>query len=471
MGISSPNFLIIMSDEHAPQFSSVYGHRIVRTPQMARLAAEGVTFDAAYCNSPLCVPSRLSFMTGKYVSQIGGWDNAKPLPIDTLTWPYLLREHGYTTALSGKMHLIGPDQLHGFEMQLARDIHAEDIHPLWPWRDQITPASEPWHHVLEAGAGTTKEILADDAAEAAALDYLCDPQRKQQPFALCVGFIAPHFPFIVPDVYYSQYSESEIDLPELPDGHLDSLPAFPAQMRIEYGFDRYTEEQVRRARAAYYGLITYLDDKLGRLLDALEECSLADDTVVIHTSDHGELLGEHGLWRKMSFYEHSSRIPLQIRLPEQSGSGERIDLPVSLVDVTATILDLAGVDENRRTELELPGHPLTESIHGTGSTERSVVCEYTAHGANTPRGMIRHGPWKLCIAHGRPDERELYNLDSDPGEFTNLAGEEKYQKTIQGLESILMDVWSDPDSLDKSIRADQEARRIIREVQSESSLF
>ncbi|MGH2541401.1 MAG: sulfatase-like hydrolase/transferase, partial [Ardenticatenaceae bacterium] len=247
---SHPNFLIIMSDEHGPMFSSACGHPLVQTPNMDRLALQGVTFDAAYCNAPLCVPSRLSFMTGQFVSHCQGWDNAKPLPSDAMTWPYLLRSQGYDAALSGKMHLVGLDRLHGFRAQLAFDPHADGhrdaeaarrlglstggAHPIFLWEDGIPAATQPWPSVKEARAGTGSMIEADDTIEEAALAYLREPARREQPFALCVGFVAPHFPFIVPEPYFSMYYPHKTDLPQDPPGHLDNLP--PAAQRLRQAF-------------------------------------------------------------------------------------------------------------------------------------------------------------------------------------------------------------------------------------------
>ena len=325
-----------MTDEHGAQFSGTYGHPFIATPAMDRLAAEGVTFDAAYCNNPLCVPSRLSFMTGQYTQRCRGWDNATPLAADALTWPHLLGAAGYDVALSGKMHLIGDDPLHGFQEQLARDLHIELQHPIFAWDDGVPEAREPWPGVVRTesrvppgpgaeghpaadedaatpptGPGRSPEIDADDEAVDAALAYLRARAHgpDARPFALCVGLIAPHFPFVVPEPFFSQYFPHHADLPALPDGHLDTLPPAARRLRRAFGFHGHTDAQVRRARAAYYGLVSYADDKLRQLLDALDECGLVDDTVVIHTSDHGEMLGEHGLWRKMSFYEQSARVP------------------------------------------------------------------------------------------------------------------------------------------------------------------
>lgn len=483
-----PNLLIIMSDEHGPMFSGTYGHPLVQTPNMDRLADQGVTFDAAYCNAPLCVPSRLSFMTGRFVSNCGGWDNATPLPSDALTWPFLLRSIGYDAALSGKMHLIGPDRLHGFEAQLAYDPHGggeEDTattqrlglspggrHPVYRWRDGIPAAPEPWPGVTEARAGTGPMIQADDAIEAAALGYLRDPARASSPFALCVGFVAPHFPFVVPEPYFSQYYPDAADLPDMPEGHLEDLPPAAQRLRQAFGFYGYTEDQVRRARAGYYGLITYLDDKIGRLLDALHENGLAENTVVIHTSDHGESLGEHGLWRKMSFYEQSARVPLQVSWPGVIEGGRRVAGATSLVDVTATILDVAGASQDQVQALSLDGDSLLSLMRGeTEDWKDFAFVEHMAHGTDRPRAMVRQGNWKLCYSHGEPPEFELYDLNADPGEFTNLAYGPDHRDVRERLLARVLDVWGDPDRLTGEIVSSQEARLLIRNVMGDHAIF
>ncbi len=176
-----PNLLIIMSDEHAPQFSGAYGHPLVQTPHLDRLVAEGVLFEQAYCNTPLCVPSRMSFMTGRFVHNTGAFDNASPLASDAVTWAHRLRTVGYDVVLAGKQHFVGPDKLHGFRAQLSRDLHAEKRHPIFDWADGTPPAPVPWPVLAKAGPGTTTEIEVDDEVEAAALAYLRDPARREQP--------------------------------------------------------------------------------------------------------------------------------------------------------------------------------------------------------------------------------------------------------------------------------------------------
>ena len=483
-----PNFLIIMSDEHGPMFSGTYGNPLVQTPSMDRLATRGATFDAAYCNAPLCVPSRLSFMTGRYVSRCRGWDNATPLPSDAITWPYLLRSVGYDAVLSGKMHLIGPDRLHGFREQLAYDPHGggsrdaatagrlglstEGMHPIYLWKDGIPVATEPWPSVADARAGTGPMIEADDSIEAAALAYLRDPARRSQPFALCVGFVAPHFPFVVPDRYFSMYYPEMTDMPDLPPGHLEDLPPAAHRLRRAFGFHGYTEDQVLRARAAYYGLVTYVDDKIGRLLDALEERGLDDNTVVIYTSDHGESLGEHGLWRKMNFYEQSARVPLQVSGPGVVPAGRRVANPVSLVDLTATILEMAGVPAEWRRSPETDGDSLLPLMRGESAEWKDeAFAEHLAHGTDRARAMLRQGSWKLCYSHGNPPELELYDLESDPGEFTNLAGYPSHREVQDALLARIMELWGDPDRLTREIVSGQETRLLIRGVLGDRALF
>ena len=483
-----PNFLIIMSDEHGPMWSSAYGHPFVRTPNMERLADMGATFDAAYCNAPLCVPSRLSFMTGRYVSNCEGWDNAKPLPSDVLTFPYALRSVGYDTALAGKMHLVGQDDLHGFGAQLSYDAHggghrADDaaenpalstggMHPIHLWDDGAPTAAEPWQSVKEARAGTGPMIDADDAAEAAALAYLRDPARRDSAWALCVGFVAPHFPFIVPERWFSMYWPEFADLPDNPPGHLANLPPAARRLRRWFGFDGYSDDEIRRARAAYYGLITYLDDKIGSLLDALDETGMAENTVVVHTSDHGESLGEHGLWRKMNFYEQSARVPLQIAWPGVIGGGQRFSGAASLVDATATILDAAGVDERTVALMNPDGASLLPQLRGEDVPPRDFAfSEHLAHGTDKPMAMLREGRWKLIYGHGDPPETELYNLETDPGEFRNLANDGVHAAVQRRLAAKIMDMWGDADALNRRIRASQRSRLLIRRVMGDGAAF
>ena len=452
-----PNILIIMSDEHAPMYSSVYGHPIVQTPNMERLAAAGATFDAAYCNSPLCMPSRMSFMTGRLVHHIGAWDNVTPLRSDEVTWAHRLRAQGYDVALSGKQHFGGPDQLHGFQRQLARDLHAERYHAIHTWDEGIVPAEQPWQEVYAAGPGATEELEVDDLAQQRALEYLRDPVRQARPWALNVSFIAPHFPLIAPQRFWDMYPPAEMDLPLIPDGHLDQLHPMAQRIRAMFGFPQFPDDVVRRARAGYYALISYFDEKIGELLDVLTATGQYENTVIIHISDHGDMNGEHGMWRKSNFYEASSRAPLQIAWPGRIAGGQRFAEVVSLVDVTATIGDIAGDDCN----LPLDGDSLLPLLTGRESDWKDeAFCEYLAHGSDRPMAMLRRGRFKLNYSWG--ERAELYDLEADPGEFHDLASSAEHQDLAADMRKRLLSDW-DPAALDQQVRASQRRQKYIED--------
>ena len=455
--MSKPNFLIIMSDEHAPMYSSVYGHSIVRTPNMDRLAAAGATFDAAYCNSPLCMPARMSFMTGRFIHHIGAWDNVTPLRSDQVTWAHRLRARGYDVALSGKQHFGGVDQLHGFQQQLARDLHAERYHPIHTWDDGIVPAQQPWHEIYAAGPGSTEELEVDDLVQQRALEYLRDPARQANPWALNVSFIAPHFPLVAPQRFWDMYPPEDMDLPIIPEGHLENLHPLAQRIREMFGFPRFPDDVVKRARAAYYALITYLDEKIGELIDALIATDQFENTVIIHISDHGDMNGEHGMWRKSNFYEASSRVPLQVVWSRKIAAGRRFSEVVSLVDVTATVCDIAG----DTCDLPLDGHSLLPLLtDGDPSWKDEAFCEYLAHGSDRPMAMLRRGRYKLNYSWGDPVE--LYDLEADPGEFQDLSDVVDYQRLVQEMTADLLSNW-DPAALDRQVRASQRQQKYIEE--------
>ena len=460
---NQPNILIIMSDEHAPQYSSVYGHSLVQSPNMERMAEMGVTFDNAYCNSPICGPSRMSFMTGRYIYRIGTYDNGFPMSSDAVTWAHRLRNVGYDVVLSGKQHFCGPDQLHGFRTQLARDLHAE----LWTkngvphgaanWEAGIVKAKKPWGGVAEAGPGTTTSIEVDDRVEEAALAYIKAAADKDRPWCLNVGFIAPHFPLVVPRRFWDLYPRDQIDMPEIPEGHLENMHPVYKRLRTMFGLVDFPERLVRRARAGYYGLITYLDKKIGRLIDALEETGQRDNTIIIHTSDHGEMNGEHGMWRKSNMYEASARVPLQIVWPGQIPGGLRVPQNVSLVDLVATILDMSGASKEIAP---LDGDSLLPLIAGDAETWKDeAFCEYLAHGVLRPVGMLKQGDYKLNLSLG--DAPELFNIAEDPGEFNDLSESAEHREIRDAMRARLLEIWGDPEAIEQRVRQSQRERHFI----------
>lgn len=453
--MTHPNFLVIMSDEHDPRVSSPYGHPFVRTPAMQRLADNGVVFNNAYCNSPLCVPSRASFMTGKHLHRIGVWDNGVPLATDEPTWAHRLNALGYETALAGKMHFIGPDQRHGFVHLLHRDIHARADMRTTTWgAEPSVPRAGMRRRVEEAGPGDSGHQRYDDEVAERALAFLADPTRREHPWALCASFITPHFPLIAREPYFNLYYPDHADVPLIPPGHLEQQHPQSRRLRQYFSSDGFTEEEVRRARAAYYGLVTFCDERIGWLLEELDAQGLAENTAVIYVSDHGEMLGQHGMWWKCSFYEGSVRIPLIISWPGGIAPGRRFNSVTSLIDVVRTVLNLAGDDA-----ADLDGANLLPLLAGSASDgDGLALAEYEGHGAVTPARMVRRGQFKLNYYHEEP--AELFDLERDPDEFENLAASSDYAAIRSELLALALRDW-DPDAISCRVRDSQHRRGII----------
>ena len=445
-----------MSDEHAPQVSSPYGHPFVQTPHMQRLADQGVVFEQGYCNSPLCVPSRASFMTGRHLHRIGVWDNGVPLASDEPTWAHRLNAAGYDTALAGKMHFVGPDQRHGFQQRLVEDIHGRGNAGGPDWEAGVREGGPQMRHrIEEAGRGDSVHQQYDDEVVARSVDYMYDPARRDRPWALCASLITPHFPLIVRQPYFDRNFPRHADLPAPPAGHGEHQHPANERLRTHFSSYGYSDEQVARARAAYYGLVSFCDDKIGALLDAVKQSGQADNTVIIYVADHGEMYGEHGMWWKCTLYEQSVRIPTIVAWPGTYRSGSRVAAPVSLIDVVRTVVDLAGCQD----VAGLDGDSMVALLEGRADGWKQLaIAEYEGHGAITPARMVRRGRYKLNYYHGEP--AELYDLERDPGELRNLVDQLDQAQARRELTAIALDGW-DPVEIDRRVRESQQRRKIV----------
>ncbi len=343
-----PNILVVMVDQLSALFLRAYGHPVTKSPTIDRLAEEGVVFENAYTPSPLCGPARTAFMTGALPSRTGAYDNSAEFRSSIPTFAHYLRLEGYRTCLSGKMHFVGADQLHGFEERLTTDVYPGDF----GWTPDWSKPGERidwWYHTMssvkQAGvAEMTNQLEYDDEVAFHAIRRLYDYARYERdaPLALCVSFTHPHDPYVARQRYWDLYADDEIDLPASPSMPYDELDPHGQRLwnACAMGDFEITEDDVRSSRHGYYASLAYVDEKIGEVLTALEACGLADDTVVFFTSDHGEFLGEHGLFYKMSFREHPARVPLIVRCPARFAP-RRVREPVSLVDVLPTLVDLA----------------------------------------------------------------------------------------------------------------------------------
>jgi choline-sulfatase len=461
MTVRAPNILIVMADQMAPAFLPIYGHASTRAPNMLSLADSGVVFESVYCNSPLCSPSRASFMTGSLPSRTRVYDNASEFPADIPTFAHHLRLRGYRTILSGKMHFCGPDQLHGFEERLTTDIYPADFGwtPDWDHPDE----RPSWYHnmssVAEAGVCLrTNQLDFDDevafAAERAIFDIARSNDRR--PFLIIASFTHPHDPFAVPQRYWDLYRDQDIELPGPPVAPA-ALDPHSRRLRHVCAMDAepVTEAQVRNARRAYLGAIAYVDDQLGRLMQALRAGGLADDTIVILTSDHGEMLGERGLWYKMSFFEGASRVPLVVASPGRFAPS-RVSASVSLVDLLPTLVDLAGGDAAALGS-SVDGRSLGAHLAGRAGHDEAIG-EYLAEGAVAPLMMIRRGAFKFIHSPADPDQ--LYDVKRDPGERDNLAGSAPHADRIAAFRAEVAVRW-DLAALDAEVRRSQRRRRLV----------
>lgn len=384
---AKPNFLILMADQLTAGALPAYGNRVARTPHIDALAAAGHVVESFYCNSPLCAPSRYSFLAGRLPAAIGAYDNAAEFPAEVPTFAHYLRSAGYQTVLAGKMHFCGPDQLHGFEERLTTDIYPADFGWTPDWsRFEHRPS---WYHsmdsVTQAGPCVrTNQIDFDDETVYSARQKLFDIARGRdgRPFAMVVSMTHPHDPYTVPTDYWARYEGVDIDLPRVSLAP-EELDPHSVRLRHVVGLATtpITPAQVLAARRAYYGAVSYVDDQVGLLLRTLRESGMADNTVVVLLADHGDMLGERGLWYKMTFFEPACRIPLIVHAPGRVAPG-RSAAAASLVDVLPTLAELAGIEAGR-LDGDLDGHSLVPRFHGAPGHDE-VVGEYLAEGAVAP---------------------------------------------------------------------------------------
>lgn len=456
-----PNILMIMADQLAPQALPFYGNRVCKTPHLDRLAANSVVFDNAYCNYPVCVPSRASMMSGRLTPAIEVWDNACELASSQPTMAHYLRHLGYHTVLSGKMHFIGPDQLHGFDERTVTDVYPSGFDWVADWNagPAFVPSATGLNGVVEAGpaARTLQEDFDEEVAHAT-VQTIYDLARRGNdagPWFQVASFTSPHTPFVADQQYWDRYDPDEIDAPGVGTLPFEDLDYASRALFFAHGRHRHrlTEDDLRRARHGYYAMISFIDDKVGKILKALEVSGQADNTVVLFCADHGEMLGERGMWFKQSFHEWSARVPLMISAPERY-TPHRVKDCVSLVDLLPTLVGIGG------GEVTLPcdGVSLEPALAG-GTTRDLVVSDYYGIGPCVPHRMVRQGQFKLIYTHGHPDL--LFDLDADPEELRNLAGDPAHADTLARLKTILMDGW-DPDAIDQQIRVSQAERLFLK---------
>ncbi|WP_300519073.1 choline-sulfatase [Aliiroseovarius sp.] len=458
--MTKPNILIFMVDQLNGTLFPDGPADWLHAPNLKKLAARSVRYQNAYSPSPLCAPARASFMTGQLPRRTGVYDNAAEFRSDIPTYAHHLRNRDYQTSLSGKMHFVGPDQMHGFEERLTTDVYPSDF----GWTPDYRKPGERidwWYHNMGSvtGAGVaeiTNQMEYDDEVAYHATRKVYDLARghDDRPWCLTVSFTHPHDPYVARRKYWDLYEDCEHLLPEVP-----ALPYEDHDPHARRIFDAndwkkfdISEEDIRRSRRAYFANISYLDDKIGEVLEALE--TTRQEAIILFTADHGDMLGERGLWFKMNFYEGSARVPLMMAAP---GIDPRLVTdPVSLIDVTPTLADLAGAEMNEIATW-VDGESLVPLARG-GTRDTPVAMEYAAEASYAPLVHLRYGPWKYTRCSLDPDQ--LFNIEEDPNELNNLAGDPAHQGTLNSLRAKSEARW-DLEAYDAEVRASQARRWVV----------
>jgi choline-sulfatase len=449
-----PNILVIMSDEHNASVLGCYGNKVIRTPNLDGLAARGVVFESCYCSSPLCVPSRQSFTAGKYISRIGAWNNNVRMPADSPSLPRALNAAGYESFLCGKMHYDATCR-YGFT-EIGGNMNNSRMTGLGGRRpaDKLAPAPGYSERFKDFHTGETSSPMKHDlAVTAGVLEFLKQRKAADKPFFLLAGYLTPHFPLIVPERYYAHYKD-KVPMPVIPAGFIDTLPLNYQHLRVGFHYEDVPPDLVKKGRELYYGLTEWMDSEAGKVLSALAASAAASNTVVIYTADHGENMGEHGLWWKNALYEQAARVPLIVSWPARWQGGQRRVGACGLVDVVQTIADLGGA----KPPQDWNGDSLVPWLDRPDLAWKDrAVSQYYAHDIASGYAMIRSGRYKYVYHTAadakHPAQLELYDLQTDPGEFHNLASQPEQKALIQKLHAALTkELGEDPEATEKRCR-------------------
>lgn len=461
-----PNILFVMADQLSAPVLPFHGNGAVKAPHLQALAERSAVFDNAYCNFPLCAPARFSLLAGQFATRIGAFDNACEFQAATPTLPYYLAQQGYKTILSGKMHFVGPDQKHGFEERLTTDIYPADFGWVADWQEGEFNFYSPGHNlstVDESGSCfRSLQLDYDEEVEAKAVQRLYDLAREdEQPFFLCVSYTHPHPPYHILPEYLDRYQPEEINLPMVGDMPMQERDKLSQWVQYSHGLDKggATDDQVRRARHAYYAMVSYIDDKVGRLLQTLQRTGFADNTIVVFTSDHGDMLGERGMWFKRVFFDWSAKVPLLVFDPS-APKPRRIAEPVSHVDLLPTLLDYATGGNAPAWVEPVDGRSLVPLIAtGNGAGETEAFVEYTAEGVTGPCCMLRVGKYKYVYTHGHPEL--LFDMEADPNELVDISRREP--RIAAELKARVLARW-DPEAITQQVLASQARRKFINSM-------
>ncbi len=457
MTVKGKNLLVIISDEHRKDAMGNAGHPHVKTPNLDALAARGTVFENAYTPSPMCVPTRASLACGDHVHKIRHWDSATPYDGVRRSWMRHLRDQGVDVTSIGKLHFRSPDDDNGFSEEIL-PMHVVDG---VGWAIGLLREDAPSYDAAaqlaaDVGVGDSTYTDYDEAITRAAEQWLKRRTKSDAPWAASVSLVSPHYPLTVPKTYYDMYDPDEIDLPtaydpsQRPDhSELKNIASF-------FDYDRYFDAQkMREARAAYYGLTSFMDHCVGRIVAALDASGQAEDTVIIYVSDHGDMLGDQGFWTKQVMYDASAGIPM-IAAGPGFPAGQRVKTGTTLLDIAATAVDVTGVEHDDASRL-LPGVSLRSIANAQDDPQRTIFSEYHDGGSTTGTFMVRWKNWKYVYYVGHPPQ--LFDMDADPQELNDLAGDRSgnVQSVLREGQRRLRAIC-DPESVNRQCFEDQRRR-------------
>ncbi len=453
-----PNMVIVMSDQHNKHVAGCYGDPVASTPSLDHLASTGVLFGNAYCPFPLCAPARAAFMTGREPSEIRVYDNPSVLGSDVPTFAHALGAGGYETVLCGRMHFNGPDQRHGFQRRIFPEVSGHAV-------GMLTDTNGFRRVSLEkSGPGKNHYLLYDEECVGEAVTWLRDRARGpgERPFCLVIGLVGPHCPFVCPPELFEKYFDA-VSVPEYSEDDFRRMHPYHQRFRERSRIADATTHEIRRTRAAYYGMVEFDDRLIEQVLETLNQSGLRGNTLVVYTTDHGEMAGEHGLWWKMSFYEGSAGVPLIVSFPGHIREGAREETPASLIDLAPTLTDLAGTDEIPG----MSGRSLVPQLIGEGSDPaRGVFSEMFINSriwpevgaSGGPARMLRRGEWKCSYYHG--ERPELFNLAEDPDEMQDRSGSPEAKEILDSMTAEVLAGW-DPEELQADMDRCDAMRKVV----------
>lgn len=465
--MSRPNILVIQADQMTALVLSAYGKPYAITPNIDKIVAKGTLFANSYCNNPVCGPSRASMMTGRLPSDVGVYDNGAEFLPSEPTFAHYLRMQGYKTVLAGKMHFVGPDQLHGFEERVTTDIYPSDFAWTADWEqtdEPYAPSVMSLLSVVEAGyCERNLQIDYDEEVYQAAKQEMYNHARStdERPFMLHVSFTQPHNPFVAGKKYWDMYEGvdiPELDVPHIPYGKRDPWSQRYYLTIRQDEFD-ITPEQLYNARRGYLAMVTHIDEMIGGLVETLESTGQLDNTYIFITSDHGEMLGERGMWYKFNPYEGSVRVPLIAQGPGIK-AGHREEALTSLVDLLPTFTDIASDGTFDGFAAPYDGRSLL-NLPERGSEDDKIFIEFNGEGLYAPALIMIKGNLKLV--HSRTDPKMLFDLEKDPLELNNLADDPAHQDALNAMFAEMQERW-DEDDLDQKIRASQRKRIFVQDA-------